>query len=228
MDQVIELELMDEFLEVWFCFGPHGALDGLSGPKSQATASFVILSEQPEVQGPRLRFRASRASLQAVAPNPGTGVGKARVVLVLADPEVPAPLRSLFEPGVEEEGGDERFLASLPRRGHFGSIGLARQLLCQVRRTVKGELVRSEDGQIWTNEPGREWAIKYQPRKRDFLVSIHGSPAEHLEVAREQVQIKDVDLKPNRSKYTRFYLADEDEVEDAIRLIKNAARLRQR
>jgi hypothetical protein len=210
MEGVIQLELRFEFLGVWIGLTEEPGELSLPGPRHPAAVDVVVLSEKPEVGDRVIRFRASRASLVCH--------GASRVVVMVLEDATASDVEFGTEDRDDHGEGDGDFLASIPA-GHEAAKELAVRLLDQVREVVGGELASREGGQVWVNEPGREWTIKYQPRKRDFLVRVYGSPAQH-EAA------PPLDLKPDRPSYSRFYLGSEADLEAAVRLITRASELR--
>ncbi|HHS97355.1 MAG TPA: hypothetical protein ENK08_05570 [Chloroflexi bacterium] len=119
-------------------------------------------------------------------------------------------------PGSEEVlvgEGDRKFLEEA-RRQIPARYELARELLFEVRRLFDGDL-EAHPGRRFVEAPVNFWAVQIQPRKKRLRVFIHGGPENYnTDVFR---------LKRFMNSYTEFFLESEDQVAEAIRLIKEAA-----
>ena len=75
----------------------------------------------------------------------------------------------------------------------------------------------------WISHPNNFVAIKIQQaRAKDLSVSVYGRPNDFEEV------VDEIELKPDRTNYSRFNLKSQTQVSEAIRIIKFALVIKQR
>ena len=88
-----------------------------------------------------------------------------------------------------------------------------------VRDLFPGELRQNKRRpREFAETPYNFWYIWIQPHKKNYGISIRGRPERYKESSFEK-------FKPYRGSYSRFYLQNESEVPEALRLISRAKSL---
>lgn len=128
--------------------------------------------------------------------------------------EQEAPHR--FGPRVQHD--DERFLAELDklRDTNPGLIRAGAELLARVRQEFGGYLQVSGSGR-YINREDNFWTVKVQPRDGSLAITVRGVP-------RSFPDLPDLEIKPDRSSYSRFKIESEAQFESAWRVIRQAGK----
>jgi hypothetical protein len=91
----------------------------------------------------------------------------------------------------------------------------AEQLLSAVRQEFPGELCEGL-ARKWVNHPNNFFAVTIQPRDGSFAIHIKGHP--------NQFTASSLDIKVDRSSYSRFKLSNASQLSDAIRVVMISGR----
>jgi len=113
------------------------------------------------------------------------------------------------------ERGDAAFLAECRRLMPPDLTQAAEQLLSAVRQEFPGEV---EEGlaRKWVNYPRNFFAITIQPRDVSFAIHIKGHP--------NHFAAPSLDIKMDRSSYSRFKLSNANQLSDAIGVVMMSGR----
>lgn len=94
-------------------------------------------------------------------------------------------------------------------------IGLL--ILAKVRAAYpSGALQYHPDSKRFVESPDNFWTIQYQPKVRDFRITIRGEP--------DEFQPGSLELKHDRSSYSSFKVSRFEDADEAVRLILSARR----
>ena len=110
--------------------------------------------------------------------------------------------------------GDLEFLQKLELYvGELEEIG--KKLLKGVRSRFPGDLNKGKRLNF-TNRPDNFWYLIIQPRKKNLSITVRGEP--------ERFATRKLKLISDRSSYTRFFLDNENDVDEAVEIIAQAKR----
>jgi hypothetical protein len=88
------------------------------------------------------------------------------------------------------------------------------EMVKRVRQSFNGSFERAENGRF-INRPDNFWTIKIQPRDQSYIITVRGYPHEFKDV-------RSLEIKDDRSGYSRFKLRTPSQFEDAWRVIERA------
>jgi hypothetical protein len=108
---------------------------------------------------------------------------------------------------------EQDFLATVPP----AMSAIAKKLVAGVRVHQNGRLELREPSGRWVDTPDNFWTIKVQPRVRTFRITLRGRPITFATTSR-------IKVSDDRPGYSTFVLATEEQVSDAIQLIREAAK----
>jgi hypothetical protein len=110
--------------------------------------------------------------------------------------------------------GDEKLLAHLPES--LKSLGNNR--LSAIRKEFPGQLrYYPPPTERFVESNGNWWAVKIQPRSGDLAVIFRG--------ALDEIYVpSSIELKPDRHGYLRFKIAREEQIPEALTVLKQARR----
>lgn len=110
--------------------------------------------------------------------------------------------------------GDQAFLDDLPT--DLQQLGT--RLLAEVRTRWSGSLRTSQTGR-YIETPDNFWTVKIQPRDVSLAITVRGEPG--------VFGSSPLEIKPDRSAYSRFKISRLDEIPAAIEVIRRASKVRQ-
>ncbi|MBI5910877.1 MAG: hypothetical protein HY848_13105, partial [Betaproteobacteria bacterium] len=123
--------------------------------------------------------------------------------------------------GVQSVGamsnGDALFLSACEREqlpSHL--IEAAHKIIGSIRAKYAGQMKEGK-ARKWVNYPDNFLALVIQPRDGSFAVHVWGRP--------DKFHAQSLDIKRDRSRYSRFKLSSQSQVDDALRVILESARL---
>jgi hypothetical protein len=121
------------------------------------------------------------------------------------------------DPGSSTSAGraDKAFLQECERHLDPQLVSMAQRLLSEVRARYRGDLQEGK-ARKWVNHPGNFVALTIQNRDQSFAIHVKGEP--------KQFNAPSLDLKPDRSSYSRFKLQLPSQMDDAIRVILTSAK----
>lgn len=202
---------------VWLAqLQPH-ELKLLGSPKHADGERSVLMVSEPtfEASGSRLEFDASRVvvlnlgtTTEAILVDAGRQGAEGNLALV-APPHAPV---GIDRPRPAFGRGDRTFL-ELVRREAPDLEATAEGLLLRVRGRFPGDLEKGER-RNFTEASDNFWGVLLQPQAGNLMISIRGEP--------KNFTGSRLELRPYRSRYTRFYIKNVDEVDAAFDLIVRA------
>lgn len=98
---------------------------------------------------------------------------------------------------------------------------VGKKLLAEIRKEFPGELKFYEKSKKFVESPDNFWVVRVQPRAKSLRIIVYGKPIEH------GIQHSIV-LKPDMGSYSSFTIDSEDQLPEAIKVIRNAKRLKDR
>jgi hypothetical protein len=113
--------------------------------------------------------------------------------------------------------GDMQFLATCRREKlseHL--VNAAKKILTRLREKYDGQMKEGK-ARKWVNYPDNFLALVIQPRDNSFAIHVWGRP--------NKFSASSLEIKPDRSRYSRFKLAKPSQIDDALRVILESARL---
>ncbi len=114
--------------------------------------------------------------------------------------------------------GDDEFLRRIDTLEHpLPEIG--RTILSRVRTAEPGGNLELSSGGRYVERPRNFWTIRPQPVDRSYAITVYGEPKDFASAR--------IDIKPDRGSYSRFKVSSPSEVDDAVRIILQAKRLRE-
>jgi hypothetical protein len=113
--------------------------------------------------------------------------------------------------------GDAAFLASLPPE----LKRLGEELLRAVRAEFPGELKYYRLGGRFVEKPDNFWTVKVQPRDRSLVVTVRGRPGSF-----DSLSLRQLVLKRDMGSYSRFKIREESQLQEAMKVIREARRRR--
>src|SRR5262249_3870438 len=115
---------------------------------------------------------------------------------------IPTPIRN----------GDSHFIQNLPRE----LLDLGVSLLKGFRRQFPGSLVFHPRSAKYVESPDNFWTVRIQPRARSLRITVRGTPPSFSKVT-------SVQLKPDMGTYSSFTMSSDRQIEEALRVIRDAA-----
>jgi len=113
--------------------------------------------------------------------------------------------------------GDAAFLAACKREKlPLHLIEAAEKIIDAIRTKFAGHM-REGKARKWVNYPDNFLALVIQPRDCSFAVHVWGRP--------NKFSAASLEIKPDRSRYSRFKLSRASQLDDTIRIILESARL---
>ena len=112
-----------------------------------------------------------------------------------------------------ESVGDQHFLAALPENLR----ALGEEFLRRVRAEFRGDLRFFPRSGKYVESPDNFWTVRPQPRDRSFRITVRGRPEEFSETG-------SLIVRPDMGSYSSFKLRTRDEIEDAIKVLRQARR----
>jgi hypothetical protein len=138
-------------------------------------------------------------------------LGESKDQASLGSPTINSPVISHLS------NGDALFLAACRReRLPEHLIDAAGRILSTIRSRYQGQMNEGL-ARKWVNYPDNFLALVIQPRDESFAVHVWGRPS--------RFHATTLEIKPDRSRYSRFKLANSGQLDDALRVIMESARL---
>ncbi len=114
--------------------------------------------------------------------------------------------------------GDRHFIEQLKRLGSV-QREIGEQLLATIRKDFPGELVFHEKSKKFVESPDNFWVVLIQPRVQSIRIIVYGRPEEHS-------KYNYITLKSDMHGYSSFVIKDQQQLYDAVSIIRNAKRLK--
>lgn len=109
-------------------------------------------------------------------------------------------------------GGDREFLDALPE----DLRELGELLLSEVRHHFQGELRYYPDSRRFVETPDNFWTVTVRTRVHSLDITVRGAPGTFGPSSR-------IEIKNDRTGYSRFKLTRTDQIEEALRVIRRAS-----
>jgi hypothetical protein len=110
--------------------------------------------------------------------------------------------------------GDREFLSEISCLPEEAGAA-ARELLSLVRQREPGWMKRG-DRRNFSNQPDNFWYAVVQPRRGNVSITVRGRPADF--------GVSKLELKDDRPGYSRFYLSQPSDVQEAFRIVSRSRR----
>ena len=110
--------------------------------------------------------------------------------------------------------GDKKFLNNLP--DYLYPLGS--KFLKEIRNQYRGHLQYMPVSSKYVERPDNFWTVKIQPRDRSLRVTVRGRPESFPMGLR-----KNLDIKNDMGSYSNFKVMGQDQLKEAIEVIKIAA-----
>ena len=118
---------------------------------------------------------------------------------------------------IANNAGDKKFLNNLP--DYLYPLGS--KFLKEIRNQYRGHLQYMPVSSKYVERPDNFWTVKIQPRDRSLRVTVRGRPESFPMGLR-----KNLDIKNDMGSYSNFKVMGQDQLKEAIEVIKIAARTR--
>jgi hypothetical protein len=172
----------------------------------------VVLEGTPDYEkgGGSLAFDPGRARL--------LNVGATERLLVLAGATESHALKSGGHEAprsarpAASRGGDREFLHALPE----DLRELGEMLLSEVRHHFQGELRYYPDSRRFVETPDNFWTVTIRTRVHSLDITVRGAPGTFGPSSR-------IEIKNDRTGYSRFKLTSTHQIEEALRVIRRAS-----
>jgi len=179
---------------------------GLFGPSDSRHGDWSVIA----VAGPvHLEENASLSFDPSAARLLNVGATEQAIILatVSESAEPPQPAAPVAAP----RGGDAHFLENLP--SELRSLGEA--LLSAIRSHFAGQLRFHPKSRKYVETPDNFWTVTIQPRVRALQITIRGEPESFSKP-------RHVELKHDMKSYSAFKLRSEQELSEALSIIRQA------
>jgi hypothetical protein len=93
------------------------------------------------------------------------------------------------------------------------------QLLAEIRKEFPGELVFHPKSKKFVESPDNFWVVRIQPRAQSLRIIVYGRPEEHG-------KYHSIDIKRDMASYSSFVVDTQRQVSDAVKVIREAKRLK--
>lgn len=114
--------------------------------------------------------------------------------------------------------GDSRFLQKLKLLPE-SQQKVGEQLLNAVRKEFPGELKFHQKSGKFVESPDNFWVVRIQPRSKSLRIIVYGKPTDYGSQAT-------IELKPDMASYSNFIVDGKHQLLEAIKVIKEAKRLK--
>jgi len=144
-------------------------------------------------------------------------VGATEKAIILASVSESAEAPPPLAPAATPRGGDARFLENLP--SELRSLGEG--LLSAVRSHFAGQLKFHPKSRKYVETPDNFWTVTIQPRVRALQITIRGETESFAKP-------RSIELKPDMGSYSAFKMRREEQLSEALAIIREAGARRRR
>jgi hypothetical protein len=115
--------------------------------------------------------------------------------------------------------GDRQFFEELKKLPE-AQQKLGKQLLTLIRQELPGELKFHQKSGKFVESPDNFWVVRVQPRAKSLRIIVYGNPNKYYGLQNTIV------LKPDMAGYSNFVIDKENQLSDAINIIRKAKHLK--